>query len=119
MSNAPDWTLDMPAEWKTGEWVKIDALAESDLLHGQALMVAGFLTDGTNVMAVLWPAGQRILRTGPPTDWAIQEHFTGRPPLATAGGGTIEEMWSVAVKMMIQAKTATDARFGPPPRASR
>lgn len=109
------WKMDLPPEWLTGRWLVLDAIAESDLLHGQALLVSGILSDSTNVMAVLWPAGQRLLRMGPPTDWALQEHYCGRPPSAVAGGDTIEMMWRVAVDSIIEAKAQTVAECGPPP----
>jgi hypothetical protein len=108
-----DWTLEMPPAWMTGEWECLDLLAEGRLAAGgAALLVDGVLTDGTNVMAVLWASGQRLLRMGPPTEYAVQEHYTGKLPPEDK---VIDRMWKVAVNAMIQAKADTEREFGPPP----
>jgi hypothetical protein len=110
-----DWTLEMPPAWMTGEWECLDLLAEGRLAAGgAALLVSGVISDGTNVMAVLWAGGQRVLRMGPPTRYAVQEHYTGSLPPEHA---VIDRMWKVAVDSIIQAKAEAEQELGPLPDA--
>lgn len=113
-SVSDEWDMQMPPEWKTGEWDRITPLARGQLPYGEALLIIGTLDDGTNFFALCWPAGQRIARCGPATDWALQEHFTGRVP--KLGEEVIDRMWKVAVESTLEGKALAEAGLGPPPR---
>lgn len=45
----------------------------------------GVLDDGTNLMGLCWPGGQRAYRYSPDTGWALEERFDGDAPARPAG----------------------------------
>jgi hypothetical protein len=114
-SAIPGRTFDLPPEWDTGEWELIEPIADADLADGTASLVMATLHDGTHIVAVTWPAGQRLARTGPPTSWSVQEHFTGLPP--RHGDHVIERMWRGAIDALVDAihDAARDGHVGVPP----
>jgi hypothetical protein len=75
----------------------------------KAMLTQAMLTDGTNIMALMWPTGQRILRTGPATGWALQEHFDGALPDDDKARRVLGMIWRVAVESMIQGCRDADA----------
>ena len=104
------FTIALPPEWETAPFASIDPVAHGQLEDGQALLASVLLADGTNIMAVTWPGGQRVARMGMPTDWAVQEHYTGELPPG-AGAAVVERMWRAAVAAMVQGKADTIAEM--------
>lgn len=104
----PTWTVDLPQEWRTAPPAMIDLIATGKLAGGDALLVSMLLADGTNIMAVTWPGGQRLVRMGLPINWAVQEHYDGELP-ADEGAAVVERLWCVAVRALVQGKADTIA----------
>jgi hypothetical protein len=108
----PDWPVDLPPEWKTGEWHVIDPVAQVKHGPGDALAVLCVLSDGTNVGALTWPGGQALMRTGPPTAYAMEERFDGQSP--REAGGKVAEVWTLLTDCLIAAVRAAERELGKP-----
>lgn len=109
----PDFTVELPPEWKTADWSvdHIAPIAEADLAYGKALLVMAMLNDGTNILALTWPSGQRLARMSPETGFAIEERFTGRSP--QSGAAKIDEVWRLGVESMVRAGHEAERELGP------
>ncbi|HEU4658433.1 MAG TPA: hypothetical protein VFR97_12950 [Capillimicrobium sp.] len=59
------------------------------------------LADGTHVVALVWPTGRRLARTGPSTRWSVDEHFGGEPPLGAQE--LVDRLWQRAVNALVDA----------------
>ena len=119
-----DWTLELPTEWKTAEWSTEHIRPMFEVPVASAVAVQVMLRDGTNMLGLIWPSGQRLLRTGPATGWALQEHFTGT--IAPEHRKVLSEIWAKLVQCMVQAGLDADddmAKMGRapvrPPRRKR
>lgn len=101
--------LVLPPEWATGEVLLMAPLAQS--VDGAVLM-SFCLTDGSSILGLAWKAGQAVARSSPVTGWAIDEQYAGQMP--REAGGTVEQMWKVAIDALIEAKQMAEAEFGKP-----
>lgn len=105
-----EWTVELPAEWNTAPYRPgfVRLVAEITLPRKRtALGVVALLRDGTNVVALTWPGGQRLARVSPDTGWALEERFTGRPP--GPGEGKLFECWADCVAALVYAGQRTRA----------
>jgi hypothetical protein len=103
-----EWTVALPESWQTAPFRPgfVRLVAEITLPRKRtALAVVALLKDGTNVIALTWPGGQRLARSSPDTDWAIEERFTGRPP--GAGEGVLFALWKDCVDSLVHAGQRT------------
>lgn len=72
--------VDFPDEWITDEWLFGEVIATAEVTAGTAVLAGGMLADGSNLFGLLYPGGQRLMRTSAATNWALEERFTGEPP---------------------------------------
>lgn len=72
-------TIAFPRPWLQGrEWVATTPVVDVALSGARrAHVAAGCLDDGTNLVGMAYPGGQRVLRA--PVDGGVHEHFDGRP----------------------------------------
>lgn len=90
--------LDFPVAWLDGKgWlIGPEIVAAHQLDDGAYGVIAGgVLSDGTNVLGMSFPRGQRLMRISPDTDWAIEERFDGETPSAV-----LLEVWPKVVESM-------------------
>jgi hypothetical protein len=106
-------TIEFPREWKLGkDWLpgfpQVVVTSEQD----NAIVAGGVLEDGTNLLGMCWPGGQRVLRASPDTGWAIEERFDGTPSerLITA--------WRIVVDCQIKGARDAWAELGGRPGAA-
>lgn len=104
-----EWQLDLPREWKTADWdtSKLEVIAE--LPAAGAVLVNAMLADGTNLIGMLWPGGQRLVRCTPD---GVDERFGARLPKKHRK--VLSRAWRVAVKSLVAAKQAAERELGPP-----
>lgn len=116
MSRDREWKMEIPPEWKTAEWdqARIRPMLEVPAAGGMACQA--MLKDGTNLVALMWPTGQRLLRMGPATGWAMQEHFEGTIPKPDRK--VLSDVWAKLVQAYVAAAADADEdlrRMGRPP----
>lgn len=70
----------LPPEWELTEPQDFALMGVEDTDDGPAVFAGWLLEDGTNLMAVSWPGGQKLCRTSPDTGWALEERFAGEQP---------------------------------------
>jgi hypothetical protein len=110
-SGEPEWTIELPPEWKTAEWRFVAPSHTAELPNGEkALMESAMLRDGTNLFAITWPGGQRLVRISPHTNWAIEERFAGEVPAGC--GELIGRLWRITVESAVSACKAAEEEFG-------
>lgn len=111
----PDATLTFPDHWVTEPWLLHEVVATIDLPNGQghAIAAGGVLQDGTNLLGIVYPRGQRIMRAGPATGWAIEEQFTGRP-LRAGRDDSLLRAWALLIQSSIHGKKSAEAEVGMP-----
>jgi hypothetical protein len=98
----PDWELRLPPEWKTDEYFRVEVFGEAELPNGARALIAGtLLKDGTNILGLLWPGGQRIARVTASTNWALEERFTGTVPQGCSDA--IAAAWRFVVNQMVDS----------------
>lgn len=73
--------LALPEEWQTAP---IQTLAPPMHVHGVRdggpyVILNVLLEDGTNVVALICPTGQRLVRCSEHNDLALEERYTGHP----------------------------------------
>lgn len=97
MTTPREFALDPPPAWLEGRhWLLVQALftvSENGDVTGVA--GGGVLSDGTNIIGLVYDGGQRLMRMSPDTDWALEEHFIGDPP---ADDGKLGETWTGIVE---------------------
>jgi hypothetical protein len=105
-----------PRNWvrPTDRWAKGPEIVAAATDH-PIVLSGGVIDDqgGTNVMALAYPGGQRLLRCGPATDWALEEKYEGRPPRARHLS-RVKQMWAVAVESVVEGRRQTVVELGPP-----
>lgn len=72
--------VQVPEEWPLTRPVDMKVMAVEDVPEGPAAFVGWLFADGMNLMAVVWPGGQRIARIAQETGWALEERFEGEQP---------------------------------------
>jgi hypothetical protein len=92
-------TVDWPEEWMTADVQFAAVLSTAALPDGNAVLMIGMLQDGTNLLGLSYPGGQRLLRSCEANGWALEERFAGRPRTDRP----IKRMWKVAVESIVQA----------------
>jgi len=93
-------TIVFPRAWlQASPWMHTEALAQLDLDAGAAYMAGGVLHDGTNLIGLVYPGGQRVLRAL--LEGGIDEHFSGRP--LTEDDELLIETWRHAVASWVRA----------------
>jgi hypothetical protein len=99
--------LDFPPEWHTADWMLTEVLLVSKLRGGQEVFIAGgVLKDGSNLIGLTHPRGQRVARSSPVTGWSIEERFSGDQEAVERDLGTV---WSTVIRSVTEAKVAVDA----------
>lgn len=101
--------IHFPADWLAGrDWsLGPDVVLTSD--DEKAIAAGGVLDDGTNLMGLCWPGGQRVYRTSPDTDWAFEERFEGDAP------PRIQDVWRIIIDCAVKgARDAWDELGGRP-----
>ena len=97
-----DTPLVIPAEWATEPFLFTQALLRYDAPGHEARCGGGVLEDGTNLIGVIYPGGQRLARMSPDTGWALEERFTGRAlDERDEHDQKVAEMWTVTLDSMI------------------
>lgn len=111
--NKPEATLNFPEHWVTEPWMHTEVISvvTKDDDGTRAYIAGGVLNDGTNLMGLAYPGGQRVMRAGPATGWAIEEHFSGRPLREGPDDGLLE-MWKNVVEASVYGKHAAEAELG-------
>ena len=96
-----------PAEWDTAPPLLFDLLLEAKVTAtGEHIVIAGgVLEDGTNLLALAYPGGQRTVRMSPVTGGAIEERLEGRE-LSLDSDEPIRQVWRTCLDQMIDAKRA-------------
>lgn len=108
--------MEIPPEWKTAEWDRASIRPMLEIPAAGGMACQAMLKDGTNLVALMWPTGQRLLRDGPATGWAIQEHFEGSIP--EADRKVLSDVWAKLVQCYVAAAADADEdlrRMGHPP----
>lgn len=106
----PIAVLNFPPAWCRPGWALTELLVTRDVPGGKAFIVGGVLKDGTNLLAMAYPGGQRAMRCSPDTDWATEEHFTGR--LVQDDETELREAWRITVEVWAQATRDMKALMG-------
>ncbi len=106
MSDEPEWTMEIPPEWKTAGWSVEHCRPMLEVPAAKAMAAQAMLRDGTNILALMWPTGQRLLRIGPATGHAMQEHFTGTIPAEHRK--VISDVWAKLVACYVEAAAMAD-----------
>lgn len=97
------WSIVLPTAWRTAPWQACEVLATKTMPDDHKLMmVSGCLADGTNIFALLYPGGSKLLRSGPPTDWVVEESQRGRPPWERHRSD-VEEFWQFTIRLVADA----------------
>ncbi len=97
------YDIEFPPEWRTHPFRVAEILMTKDLSNGKAVLCGGILENGTNLMCLAYPEGQRMYRVSPDTGWAMEERFVGRPPRRERDRKIVNEGWRIAVEASIQA----------------
>lgn len=102
-----------PEEWTTSPVLDAAVLLMGELEPDSApvTLVGVLLEDGTNLFALIHPAGQRLLRTTGSTGWAIEERFVGNPPRPEHRPG-VDNLWRQALGHVVQAGREAQAELG-------
>lgn len=110
-------TTEFPQEWMDGHRFIEAVIVKGRLKNGQRVSLGGgCLDDGTNLMALVWETGQRLMRMSPDTGWAIEERFLGEQPDATSPSGrALGHMWAMAIDATATASRAVTAEMGGKP----
>lgn len=104
----PDFTVALPPEWKTSEFRAVAPVAEASLPGGrQALLSSVLLEDGSSVIALSYPGGQRLARTSPHNDWATEERYSGRIVTGRTGA-RLARIWKLALESMRFGRQAAE-----------
>jgi hypothetical protein len=74
--------------------------------HEAVFAAGGCLTDGTNLVGLKWPEGQRVYRFGPDNGWALEERYEG------TADETVEKVWTVLIQAMVEAVRKTKQEWG-------
>jgi hypothetical protein len=76
-----DLQLALPEEWQTApiQLVAPPMPVSGVETGGPYVVLNVMLEDGTNVVALICPTGQRLVRCSEHNDLAIEERFTGQP----------------------------------------
>lgn len=96
----PEWKQDR--EWASG--------FPAVVLHSDdetMFAAGGVLEDGTNLMGLCWPGGQRVYRLSPDTGWALEERYQGDAPKSAA------RAWRILVEAAIKAGKDVEDEIGP------
>jgi hypothetical protein len=103
--------IEFPPEWKAGKpWGK--GFPQIMLSHedGTIFAAGGALVDGSNLVGLCFPGGQRVYRMSPDTDWAIEERFEGDAPEVA------QDVWRVLVDCAVRALRSAEEELGGRPR---
>jgi hypothetical protein len=68
---------------------------------------ACLLEDGSNLFALIYPGGQRFVRTAHQIDWGIEERY--EPPPRPRDLPRVNRLWRELVDEMVAAGKAADA----------
>jgi hypothetical protein len=66
--------------------------------------------DGSNLVGLCFPGGQRVYRMSPDTDWAIEERFEGDAPEVA------QDVWRVLVDCAAEGLRKAREELGRPRR---
>lgn len=104
-------TIVFPRDWVEPvlPWLHTEIFTALDLERGKAYVAGGVLDDGTTLVGLVYPGGQRVLRSF--LEGGIDEHFSGRP--LTDADGVLVELWrSVVASWVESGRFVRDLRSG-------
>jgi hypothetical protein len=105
----PVGEIAFPPEWKVGKkWGPgyPEILLTGD--EGRIFAAGGCLRDGTNLMGLCWPGGQRVYRTGPDTGWALEERFDEAGPAPER----IVQVWRILIEATVNSAREVERLTG-------
>jgi hypothetical protein len=89
-----------PPEWKHGKsWGPSypQIILTGD--EGSIIAAGGVLQDGTNLLGLCWPGGQRVYRMSPDTGWALEERFDEAEPAPER----VAEVWRILIEATVES----------------
>jgi hypothetical protein len=89
--------VDFPHEWGTGEPIEHVAYKKDDLRIFGVL-----LDDGSNLFTLIYPGGERFVRTAADNDWGIEERYQGKPP-RPRDLAVVNREWRTIIDMIVTA----------------